>query len=390
MRYKGSSKSLPEIARELGVDAVVEGSVAAQRLAGEDHGPADRRGKGSASLGRLLRARREGRPRAAGRGRAGHRRRDRSPADVAGALASHRQGRRRPGGLRSVPAGPSTTCRRPRLPTRARPSSSSSKRPRSSRTTPSRMPASRSPTSGSRAPPTTCFLPERRSRPRERRRCGPWSSMRRSAEPHAALAWVSFIFDRDWATAESQYRRPLELTRTPPTASNLSRSSSCGWDDSTKPSATIQHAHRLDPLSLEGNLASGFILHCARRDDEALPWFRRVLDMDSSFARAHWGLGMALLGEEAARRGDRRAREGRRALARKAACRTGIARLRLRRGRPPPGGPRGHREAEGDLEGALRAARRPWPSFSPASARRTRRSRGSRRRTRNEIPGSRR
>ncbi len=32
----------------------------------------------------------------------------------------------------------------------------------------------------------------------------------------------------------------------------------------------------------------------ARRDDEAIPWFRRVLDMDPNFLRGHWGLGLAL------------------------------------------------------------------------------------------------
>src|SRR5262249_26472988 len=58
----------------------------------------------------------------------------------------------------------------------------------------------------------------------------------------------------------------------------------------------VKLGHELDPLSLEGNIAPGLVLHHARRDEEALPWFRHALEMDENFARAHWGLGLALLG----------------------------------------------------------------------------------------------
>ena len=114
-------------------------------------------------------------------------------------------------------------------------------------------------------------------------------------EPYSALAWVSFNFDRDWVKAESQYRRALELD---PSSSESERNYAIflvrmgRFEEAIQ---AIRHAHQLDPVSLEGILGVGFILRFARRDDEALPWFRRVLDMDSRFARGHWGLGLALL-----------------------------------------------------------------------------------------------
>jgi Flp pilus assembly protein TadD len=39
----------------------------------------------------------------------------------------------------------------------------------------------------------------------------------------------------------------------------------------------------------------GIVLGLARRDDEAIPLFRRVLAMDPNFLRAHFGLGHALV-----------------------------------------------------------------------------------------------
>jgi len=114
-------------------------------------------------------------------------------------------------------------------------------------------------------------------------------------EPYSALGWASFIFDRDWAKADSQYRQALELD---PSSSGARRNYAVflvrmgRFEEAIQ---TIRHAYQVDPVSLEAVLGMGFILHYARRDDEALPWFRRVLDMDSRFARGHWGLGLGLL-----------------------------------------------------------------------------------------------
>ena len=115
------------------------------------------------------------------------------------------------------------------------------------------------------------------------------------AEPYVSLGWSSFVFDRDWTTAENQFQRALRLNPNYPAAhqtygaflSEMGR-----FDEGIR---EAKRGQELDPLSLRGNFDVGFFLHNARRDDEAIPWFRRVLDMDSSFLRAHWGLGLALV-----------------------------------------------------------------------------------------------
>jgi serine/threonine protein kinase/tetratricopeptide (TPR) repeat protein len=119
------------------------------------------------------------------------------------------------------------------------------------------------------------------------------------AEPHVSLAWSSFIFDRDWTTADNQFQQALRLNPGSPFvhrtyAAFLARKGR--FDEAIR---EVKRGQELDPLSLEGNTSVGFILHFARRDDEAISWFRRVLEMDPSFSRAHWGLGLALVQKKA-------------------------------------------------------------------------------------------
>jgi hypothetical protein len=54
MPYRGTKKPLPQIARELNVDAVLEGTVTRDRGKVRITSPTDRRGAGKASLGREL------------------------------------------------------------------------------------------------------------------------------------------------------------------------------------------------------------------------------------------------------------------------------------------------------------------------------------------------
>ncbi len=114
-------------------------------------------------------------------------------------------------------------------------------------------------------------------------------------EPYVWLAWSSFVFDRDWTTAENQFERALQLSPNSPAAHEnyatfLSRMGR--FDESLR---EARRAQELDPLSPSGNTMMGLHLGLARRDDEAIPWFRRVLDMDPNFLRAHFGLGLALV-----------------------------------------------------------------------------------------------
>jgi eukaryotic-like serine/threonine-protein kinase len=114
-------------------------------------------------------------------------------------------------------------------------------------------------------------------------------------EPFASLAWISFVFDRDWKTAENQFQRALQLNTNYPIAHEnyamfLTRMGR--FEEATR---EITRAQELDPASLSVNTMMGIVQSLGRRYDEAIPRFHRVLDMDPNFLRAHFGLGLALV-----------------------------------------------------------------------------------------------
>src|SRR4029077_12277161 len=114
-------------------------------------------------------------------------------------------------------------------------------------------------------------------------------------EPHATLAWSSFVFDRDWTTAESQFHRALQLNTNYSIAHEnyaIFLARMARFDEAIR---EMKQARELDPASLGVNTMMGIVLSLARRDEEAIPWLRRVLDMDPNFLRARFGLGLALV-----------------------------------------------------------------------------------------------
>ncbi|MGB0036711.1 MAG: tetratricopeptide repeat protein [Candidatus Acidiferrales bacterium] len=110
-----------------------------------------------------------------------------------------------------------------------------------------------------------------------------------SAEAHAALGLEKHHFEWDWAAAEAEYKRAIELNpgyalaylRYSEYLSNAGR-----HDEALR---AITHAEELDPLSLviEGNV--GRVLFNARRYDEAIAQFKKTLDRDPNrlYVRIH-------------------------------------------------------------------------------------------------------
>jgi tetratricopeptide (TPR) repeat protein len=55
----------------------------------------------------------------------------------------------------------------------------------------------------------------------------------------------------------------------------------------------IKQAHKLDPLALTVSSAEGRILHFARRYDQAIEHFLKILELDPNFVPAHFDLGIS-------------------------------------------------------------------------------------------------
>lgn len=107
------------------------------------------------------------------------------------------------------------------------------------------------------------------------------------AEAHTSLALIAENYDWDWATAEREFRRAIELNPSYATAHQWLAeclSYEGRFDEALEENET---ARRLDPLSLIIVADNGAIYYFARRYDEATARFQSVLAIDPSFGRAH-------------------------------------------------------------------------------------------------------
>jgi TolB-like protein/tetratricopeptide (TPR) repeat protein len=113
------------------------------------------------------------------------------------------------------------------------------------------------------------------------------------AEAHATLALVRTVFDWDWAGAEREFERAIDLSPSYATA-RCWYALHLMWMGRMDESLTeMEAARELDPLSLviARNLAQICIF--ARRYDQAIDVLRRTLEMDPTFPVAHVLLGEA-------------------------------------------------------------------------------------------------
>ena len=113
------------------------------------------------------------------------------------------------------------------------------------------------------------------------------------AEAHAALALVQIGCDWDWAGAERECQRALDLNPNYATAHDCYAEYWTAMGRHEQAITAIRRAQELEPLSLIINCDVGCNLFRARRYQEAVEQLRNTIEMDSSFALAHWSLGWA-------------------------------------------------------------------------------------------------
>jgi TolB-like protein/DNA-binding winged helix-turn-helix (wHTH) protein/Flp pilus assembly protein TadD len=115
------------------------------------------------------------------------------------------------------------------------------------------------------------------------------------AEPHASLAFIAETHEWDWATAEREYKRALELNPGDARAHHWYAGYLMYVGRFEEGIAEAKRARDLDPLSLPVNNALAGRLLVAGRVDEALAQLQQTLEMDPHFAPAHQTLGWAYL-----------------------------------------------------------------------------------------------
>lgn len=105
-------------------------------------------------------------------------------------------------------------------------------------------------------------------------------------EAHTSLALITENFDFDWVKAEEEYRRAIQLNPNYATAHQWYAECLALLGRTNEAIAESELARALDPLSLIIAADRGVILYYARRYDDAIAQLRGVREMEPAFPRA--------------------------------------------------------------------------------------------------------
>jgi TolB-like protein/DNA-binding winged helix-turn-helix (wHTH) protein/Tfp pilus assembly protein PilF len=110
------------------------------------------------------------------------------------------------------------------------------------------------------------------------------------AEAYSALGYVKH-YNWDWTAAEQNYKRAIELNPSYANAHNFYAGYLMSRGRIDESIAASNRARELDPFSLSISAQRGFLFENARRYDEAIEQLRSVIAMDAGHYQALWILG---------------------------------------------------------------------------------------------------
>jgi len=113
------------------------------------------------------------------------------------------------------------------------------------------------------------------------------------AEAHGALGFRLYAYDYDFARAELELKRALELNPKYVTAHLCYGVYLIDLGRFDQGFGEFQRSLELDPLSLANNLNYGMYLFLARRYDEAITQLKKTIELDANFPAPHLGLAYA-------------------------------------------------------------------------------------------------
>ena len=113
------------------------------------------------------------------------------------------------------------------------------------------------------------------------------------AEAQTSLATVQFNYDWDWAAAGTGFRHSIELNPSYATAYQRYSLYLMALGQTQESLAQMNRARDLDPLSISMNFSLGWRLYMAGQYDQAIEQLRNTLDMDPNFILPRIVLGQA-------------------------------------------------------------------------------------------------
>ena len=114
------------------------------------------------------------------------------------------------------------------------------------------------------------------------------------SEAHTSLAFILDLYDWSWASAEEEYKRALALNPGYATAHHWYAWHLMVMGRNGEGIAELRKAESLDPLSLIISADIADALCIAHRYDESVEQSQKTIAMDPYFAVAHYQLGQAL------------------------------------------------------------------------------------------------
>lgn len=117
------------------------------------------------------------------------------------------------------------------------------------------------------------------------------------ADPHVSLAFIAETHEWDWTAAQREYKRALQLNPDDARAHNWYAGYLIYVGRFDEGIEEAKRARDLDPLSLPVNNALAGRLLVAGRYDEAFAQVQKTLELDPHFAPAHQTLGWAYLNQ---------------------------------------------------------------------------------------------
>jgi TolB-like protein/DNA-binding winged helix-turn-helix (wHTH) protein/Tfp pilus assembly protein PilF len=115
------------------------------------------------------------------------------------------------------------------------------------------------------------------------------------AEAYAARALALSTYERNWVAAEQDFQRAIKLNPNYATAHHWYAEQLIGLGQAGRAIAELKRARELDPLSLPINSTLGRVYYDARRYEEAIEQCTKTLELDPHFSMAHWCLGQCYL-----------------------------------------------------------------------------------------------
>jgi TolB-like protein len=106
------------------------------------------------------------------------------------------------------------------------------------------------------------------------------------AEAHTSLAYARWLGDLDWSTAEREFKRALELKSSYVPAHLWYAEYQAALGRHEQALSQIRRAQQLDPLAVPVNRAVGWVLYFGRRFNESIEELQKTLSMDAEFLGA--------------------------------------------------------------------------------------------------------